>query len=276
MKIPELKSQYVWATIMILCYILPGFVPLGTPFPMSTTTMKIYNMIQALPDDSIVVIGGSGVFAFDLESSAGTIPAIKIMAQKHIKIVNLPLATEAVQLEKYLIDASRIEKKYGGTYEYGVDWIQLPYLAGAPGALVSFLNDIKRTCPTDVYGTPLDQMPLGQRLKDYKDIVLWICPHWDFVTIIQYVTGERKIPSVSFAQSAAYSTYSPYMMTYPDKVFMTNGFLGGAQMEYLVGMKGIGHAVIDGNQVFSAVFLIFVVLGNVTWLANKEKKEGKK
>lgn len=273
MKIPELKSQYIWATVMIICYIVPGFIPLGTSFPMSDTTIKIYNMLQDLPDDSIVVIGGSGVFAFDLESSAGTIPALRILAQKNIKIVNLPLSTEAVQLEKFLIDSSRIETKYGGTYEYGVDWIQLPYLAGAPGSLVSFLNDIHATCPTDVYGTPLDELSLGRRLTNYEDIVLWICPHWDFPTIVQYVTGERGIPSISFAQSAAYTTYSPYMMTYPDKVFMTNGFLGGAQMEYLVGMTGLGHAVIDGNQLFSLVFLFFVILGNLTWITNREEEE---
>jgi len=272
MKIPELKSQYIWATIMILCYVVPGFFPLGTPFPMSPVTENIYQLLQNLPDDSIVVIGGSGVFAFDLESSAGTIPALKIMAQKHIKIVNCPLSTEAVQLEKYLIDGSRIEKKYGGTYEYGIDWIQLPYLAGSPGSLVSFLNDVHKTCPTDVFGTPLSELPLGQRLHNYEDIVLWICPHWAFPDIVQYVTGERGIPSISFAQSAAYSTYSPYMMTYPDKVFMTNGFLGGAQMETLVGMKGLGHAVIDGNQVFSLVFLFFVILGNVTWIVNREEE----
>jgi hypothetical protein len=243
---------------------------------MSPTTLNIYNLLKNLPDDSIVVIGGSGVFAFDLESTAGTIPAVKLMAEKHIKFVNVPLATEAVQLEKYIIDGSRIEMKYGGTYEYGVDWIQLPYLAGAPGSLVSFLNDIKRTCPTDVLGTPLEQMTLGKRLTDYKCIALWICPHWDFPMIVQYVTGEKGINSISFAQSGAYSQYGPYMMTYPNKVFMTNGFLGGAQMETLVGMSGLGHAVIDGQQVFAAVFLLFVLLGNVTWLMNRNKEEKKK
>lgn len=274
MQIPELKSQYIWGTLIILCYIVPGVMPLNTAFPDSDTTTQIYNLIENLPDGSIVVIGGSGVFAFDLESSSGTIPCIQQMARKHIKILNVPLAVEAVQFEKYLIDSARIETKYGGEYVYGKDWIQFPYLAGTPGSLVAFLNDIQKTCPTDVYGTPLSQLELGKNLKDYTDIALWICPHWDFPTIVQYVTGERKIPSISFAQSGAYSQYGPYMSAYPGQVFMTNGFLGGAQYERLNGIKGLGHAVIDGNQVMSILFVIFVALGNVTWLTNR--KEDKK
>ena len=271
MQVPELKSQYIWATLIILCYIIPGIFPFNTAFPDSEVTTNIYNMIQNLPDGCTVVIGGSGVFAFDLESSSGTIPCLQQMAKKHIKILNVPLAVEAVQFEKFLITSARIETKYGGEYVYGKDWIQFPYLAGAPGSLVAFLNDIQKTCPTDVYGTPLSQLELGKNLKDYKDIALWICPHWDFPTIVQYVTGERKIPSISFAQSGAYSQYGPYMTAYPGQVFMTNGFLGGAQYERLNGVKGLGHAVIDGNQVMGILFVVFFVLGNLTWLSKRQE-----
>jgi hypothetical protein len=275
MKIPELKSQYIWATLMILAFIIPGIMPLNTNFPDSKTTTEIYNLIENLPEGSVVAIGGSGVFAFDIESSSGCIPAIQQMAKKHIKIINVPLAVEAVQFEKYLVDAAKVETKYGGEYVYGKDWIQFPYLAGTPGSLVAFLNDIHKTCPTDVYGTPLSETELGKQLIDYKDIDLWICPHWDFTTIVQYVTGERGIPSISFAQSGAYAQYSPYMAAYPGQVFMTNGYLGGAQYERLNGIKGIGHAVIDGCFVSSMLFIFFVVLGNVTWYSNKKEVEKK-
>jgi hypothetical protein len=272
MKIPDLKSQYVWLTVALLAYLIPGVFPLGTGFPMSDTTMEIYEIVKNLPEGSICAIGGSGVFAFDLESSAGTIPALKIMAENGVRIINVPLGTEAVQYEKFLIDASRIEKKYGGTLEYGKDWIQFPYIPGGSSGLVAFLEDIHTSCPVDVYGTPLDELPLGQELTNWEDIDLWICPHWGFPTIVQYVTGERGITSISFAQSGAYSTYSPYMMSYPGQVYMTNGFLGGAQMERLVGMKGLGHAAIDAYQVLSILFVVFVALGNATAFTTEEEE----
>lgn len=272
MKIPELKSQYIWITIAIICYIIPGIFPLGTSFPMSDTTTEIYDIINNLPEGSVVAIGGSGVFAFDLESSAGTIPAIKIMARNGVKIINVPLGTEAVQYEKFLIDASRVETKYGGTMEYGVDWIQLPYLPGQASALVSFLEDVESATKVDVYGTPLTDIPIMEHIQNWEDIDLWICPHWGFPLIVQYVTGERGITSISFAQSGAYARYSPYMMSYPGQVFMTNGFLGGAQMELLVGMKGLGHAAIDAYQLLSVVLVGFVILGNLTMYTSNEEE----
>ena len=97
-------------------------------------------------------------------------------------------------------------------------------------------------------------------------------PTLGFPTIVQYVTGERGIISISFAQSGAYSTYSPYMMSYPGQVYMTNGFLGGAQMERLVGMKGLGHAAIDAYQVLSILFVVFVALGNATAFTTEEEE----
>ncbi|MBS7637590.1 hypothetical protein KEJ49_01690, partial [Candidatus Bathyarchaeota archaeon] len=69
MKVPELKSQYIWVFIFLL-YLIPVFFPIGAPFQMSEITIEIYKYIDKLPPGSIVVIGGAYVFAFDLESSA--------------------------------------------------------------------------------------------------------------------------------------------------------------------------------------------------------------
>jgi hypothetical protein len=62
-------------------------------------------------------------------------------------------------------------------------------------------------------------------------------------------------------------------MSYPGQVYMTNGFLGGAQMEQLVGMKGLGHAAIDAYQVLSLLFVVFVALGNATMYTADEGDE---
>lgn len=271
-KMPELKSGYIWGVVLLI-YIITALRPIGAPIPMSDITVEIYNLIDSLPEGSIVCIGGSGAFAFDLESSAATIPAIKHMARKGLRLVNVPLRTEAVQFEKYCVDAARVDKKFGGPWEYGKDWVQLPYIPGEDVALVSFLADVHATVSTDVYGTPLDEIPLMRELRNHEDIALWICPHWRFYYIVRYATGEHDIPSIYFAQSAGYATYSPYMMAYPGKVFMTNGWLGGAQYEKLMDMPGVGQAAIDSYAVLSAVFVAFVVLGNIRMLSTLREEE---
>jgi len=275
-KVPELKSQYIWAVLLVV-YLFTAIQPIGAPFQMSDATIKAHDVIESLPPKSIVAMGGSGVFAFDLESSAAQIAAIIQMARKGLRLVAVPLGTEAVQFEKYCIDAALVDKKFGGPWTYGVDYVVLPYLAGGSAALVSFLTSVRSQVSTDVKGTPIDQLPIMNDFRSYKDIALWTCPHRDFPIIARYVTGERGIPSIAFAQAAAYSLYAVYMMIYPDKIWMTNGFLGGAQYEDLEGISGLGHAAIDSYAIISAVVIAFIVLGNIRLLSTlgDEKEEVK-
>lgn len=272
LRIPELRSEYIWL-ILIIGFLIPAVNPLGSPFPVSDVTVKIYNMIEALPEGSIIIMGGSGVFAFDLESSAGMISCIKQMARLKLRLVTLPLGTEAAQFEKYCIDAARVDEKFGGPWKYGEDYVLLPYLPGGSAALVAFLGDVHGTISLDLAGTPIEQLPLMNDLRDYNDIAVWICPHWGFVTIIRYVTGEFDITSISFAQSSAYAFFSPYMAAYPGKVYMTNGYLGGAQYEKLNEIKGLGHMVIDSYLIVSILIIAFVVLGNLTLLIGVKEED---
>lgn len=275
MEIPELKRQYVWA-IVLLVFISAVLFPINAPFPMSDITVQIYNEINSLKPGQIVVVGGAWDFAFDLESSAAMIPALRQLATRHVKIVFAPFAVESVQFEKYCMVASGIDSAQGGPYKYGVDWVQFGYIPGLPAAMVGFLNDVHSAVPTDVYGTPDAKIPLLQNFTSWKDITLWICPHWSFDVVVRYCTADHGIPAIYFAQSAAYAAYSPYMQAYPGKVWMTNGYLGGAQYENLMHTTGVGHAAINAYYLLSAVFVVIIILGNVTMLTKMRKKEEKK
>lgn len=271
-EIPELRSEYIWV-LALICFLIPAVRPFGAPFAMSSVTVEIYEIIDDLPEGSIVVMGGSGVFAFDLESSAGQIACTKQLASKGLRLVSFPLGTESAQLHKFIIDAARVDEKFGGPWKYGVDYVQLPYTPGGSAALVNFLEDAHSTVPLDIRGTPIDELPLMDDFHDYNDIAVWMCPHWGFVTIIRFCTAQYDLTSISFAQSAAYAFFSPYMAAYPGKVFMTNGYIGGAQYEQLVGIKGLGHKVVDSYSLISILIPALVVLGNVTMFFKMKEEE---
>lgn len=257
----------------MLVYIVTCTIPIGAPFEMSDITIEIYEFIDALPEGSVVFIGGSAVFAFDLESSAALIACLKHMARNNLRIVCAPFGVEAVQFHKYCIDASGVMKDRGGDWEYGVDYVQLPYLPGGAAAYVALMENIHTAVATDVAGTPLNDLPLMQEVLNHEDIDAWICPHWAFDMIVRYVIAERDIPGIYFAQAAAYANYVPYMMAYPGKCWMTNGFLGGAQYEKLEGVPGLGCAVVDSYAVMSVVYVGFIILGNITMLQSGDEEE---
>lgn len=271
-KVPELKSQHIWAFCLIL-YLIPVVIPIGSPFQISEITLKIYNIIENLPEGSIIVMGGSGVFAFDYEPGAAMIASIRQMAKNKLRLVGIPLGTESLQLHKYVVDTAKVLQQDGGPWKYGVDYVQLPYIPGGDAALVRLLTGVQSVVTVDANGIPLENLPLMKDFRSYKDITLWICPHWGYPSIVRYVTGERGVPSVMFAHAYSYTVYAPYMMIYPDKVWMTNGFLGGAQYEKLVGYKGLGHAAVDSYTLISVAYVFFVLLGNITLLTKVKKEE---
>lgn len=272
MKIPELKTEHIFVAVMI-SYLFVGLVPMGFPFGMSEITVEIYELVENLPPGSIIIQGGSGVFAFDLESAAAMIACIKQLERNDLKLVNIPFGVEAVQFQKYCVDSARVDESFGGTWEYGVDWVQLPYIPGGSAALISLLDDVHGTVETDVYGTPLSELPIMDDLRSWEDIDLWTCPHYGYSMIVQFVTVEKDIPSINFAQTSCYIDWSPMMAAYPGKIYLTAGFLGGAQYEKLMDLKGLGHAAMDGYGIIFLVYLVAIVLGNITMYAKRGKEE---
>jgi hypothetical protein len=272
-RIPELKSQYVWI-VVLLVYISTGFIRLGSPFQMSQATLDAYNYIEGLQPGGICMLAGGNVFAFDLESTSGQIAAIKQIAGKGLRLVSLPLGIEGIAVHKYCIDAAHVDQKYGGPWKYGIDYAILPYTPGGYATVVAFLTNVWATVFTDIYGTPLSQIPIFNDLHSYKDIVCWFQPHWAAEGYTPYVIGQFGITFIYFSQAGGYLPASVYMNVYPGKFFVTNGFLGGAQYEKLVGAPGLGYAAVDSYTLLSAVVLVFVVLGNLTLLSSiREEKE---
>lgn len=272
MRIPELKVQYIWV-IVLIGYLIPSFVPLGMEPRISEITKTVYDTIESLPPGSIVMCGGGGVFAFDLESSAGLIPALQQMARLKLRVVFYPMWIETMQFSKYCVDTTRVDQKYGGPWKYGTDYVILPYIPGNEVGLTAFLKNPHGTVSTDYAGIPISQLPLMNDLNSSKDIALWICAQWDGVTILRYVTGEFGIKVLWFAQSSAFAAFNPYMQIYPGKVYITNGVLGGTQYETLVGTTGLGHAALDSNAIFMIMFIGFILAGNLTLIYGKSKKE---
>lgn len=271
-RLPEIKSQYIWAVVLI-SYVFTAVVPLGSPFSVYDTTLEAYNFMEKLPKGSICVMGGSSVFAFDLESSASMIACLRQMARNGLRLVNIPLAVESTQYERYCVDAARVDSKYGGPWKYGVDWVQLPYIPGGDPSLIQLLTDVRSIVKTDVYGTPFDNLPIMKDFRNYKDITVWVCPHYGITSIFRYVTGERRIPTVHFSQAAGFTGSYGYRTVFPGLVYVTNGWTGGAGYEKLMGYSGVGSSTVDGYSLLSVEFLVFVVLGNATMLYGKRKEE---
>jgi len=273
LRIPEVRSEYIWAITFIL-FIIPIVRPLGTEVEMTPMTLEIYNRIQALPPGSILVTGGNGIFSFMLENSPATIACLKQMARQHLRIVNVPLGIENPPFFKYCIDAAGVDESVGGPWKYGRDYVALPYLPGGESTRILFLKDVKQTVNTDIYGTPISQIPLMNDVKDASSFAYWIdSSGTDIPSLVRTSIAMYNLPVIGFTHAYYYSVYTPYLAMYPGKIWLTNGIIGGAQYETLMNIKGLGHSGIDTYQLVSIYFYALFILGNIVMHFGKKEEE---
>jgi hypothetical protein len=271
--LPEIRSEYIWAITFIL-FIAPMLYPLGTKVEMTQMTLDIYNNIQALPSGTILITGGAGVFSFMLECSAAYIAFIKQAARQHLRLVNLPLGVENVPYFQYCIDAAGVDQSKGGPWKYGTDYVALPYLAGGDATRISFLQDVKKTVNTDVFGTPISDLPLMNDVKNSKNFAYWIdSTGTDIPSLARYSIGQFQLPVIGFIHAYYYAVYTPYLAMYPGKIWFTNGIVGGAQYETLMGYSSLGHTGMDTYQIVSVYFFVLFALGNIVMYSGRKKEE---
>jgi hypothetical protein len=272
-RIFEIKSEYIWAIAFILV-VIPLMFPIGTKVEMSPMTKEIYDNIQDLPSGTIVVTGGPGVFSFMLENAPAFIACIKQMAQQELRLVNIPLGTENIPFFQYCITAAGVDEAQGGPWKYGEDYVSLPYLPGYSSGLVAFLNDVHKTIATDIKGTPLSEITLMQDVTDASSFAYWIdCSGYFVPNLARFAIGQYDLPVIGFIHAYYYAVYGPYLAMYPGQIWFTNGVIGGAQYEALMGFKGLGHSSVDAYQLISIYYYVLFILGNVVLYIQKGGEE---
>ena len=269
-KILDIRREWIWAISFILI-ILPMVVPVHVPITINTSTQRIYEYVQNLPDGSVIVSGGSGQWAFIYETSAAFMAFLTQIKSKNVKLIIFPLSTDSLMFEPWAIRVVGLDK----VKEYGKDWVVLNYVPGGTSiTLPAFMKDIKALCPTDVYGTPLSQLSLFDNVNSYKDIALWVdCGANSIPSLARYV-APFKTPIIGFVHSDYYPMFQPYKAAGQVYEF-TNGIRGGAEYEKLVNYTpwNLGTVTMDGYQFMSIYVLILVVLVNVGMELKRERTQ---
>jgi hypothetical protein len=259
--------------LLLIAFIIPMVRPIGFPIPISEESRIWYNTIEALPQGSVILI--------DFGYSGGGEPELGPMAvavYNHIfKRGGLKAIAMSTSLEGPLLwDKAMAEidpARYGA--EYGVDYINIGYIAGTETAMAAVGKDLRATMSTDYKGVSLDQYTIMQGINSAADFDLLIC----------YTTGGDQ------SEGWVRQWYTPYRVPYlcsvlammvPTMLPYRNAgqivaLLAGAtsgQMESLVKVPARGIKSADVITVTHILVLAFVVIGNVAYYASKATRRG--
>lgn len=270
-KISTLHRQWIFALVW-LTVIIPLVIPMT--FPISTTpeVQALFDTVQALPDSSNVIL------TFDLwpNALAETEPmahaALHHLFRKHCKVItvaNIPLGGPSV--------AERVTRSVAAEHGkvYGVDFVNLGYKANYVSVMRGMASSIESIYPTDNSGTPLSELPLMQRVKNYDSIAFIFvtadnatCDYW-----ISIVNAQFRIP----IGAGVTSVMAPKLYAYIGSGQLTGlmgGMKGAAEYEQLIGKPALAVTGMGIQSLVHFLLIILIALGNIGYfvLRRAEKK----
>ena len=261
-------DQRILYWLLASLLILPYLVTVGFPLPLSPMTQEFYNYIDELEPGSVVLYSsdsGPG----GLPEMEGSIVAVsRHLASKDLKVIIIAVWTPAAALVN--------DEKISGAFravgkEYGVDYVNCGFLPGGEGAVATLANDFSGLILTDYYGTPMTDLPIMDGIHNAEDFDLIIAngfPDWLYMRQDWVPKFERTLISMKSAGGA-----TEIMGMYPHQTkAILGGARAGAEYEVLIKQPGVAKKGIESLTFGVIAFVVFIVLGNVSYVAYERGK----
>jgi hypothetical protein len=263
-RLAVLDSRIVYAAVF-LSILLPLWRPLGLSISVSQGTFDVYEVVDSLSQDDTVIVSPS----FAPSSEAEVYPQMEailrhLLARKaRVAFVNLNVEGR-MYAEKAM---TTLAPEFG--YNYGEDYVILPFTPGLETAVASISDDFLGTYERDAYGTPLTETGALAGIRSINDFALVV----DFNTgdtTIYYIqhAKPRGIPVIAGASGVTVPYLTPYLAT-GQLSGLIGGLRGAAEYETAIDNPGMALAAMDAQSLSHASILALIGLGNAAYFLAK-------
>lgn len=272
-KLEKIDRRWLYLAAVSLL-IVPFLVAIPMP-PGSTSpaTRGLYEAIESCPADKVVWINSTWDMSSRAECQAQLACLVRHLCRRRLRFVVTSVGNPfGPEFAEQIIEPIAAE----AGYVYGRDWVNLGFIqaVGGLGVVIDGLcRDLHKLRPEDVKGTPVDQIPLMQKVRSIRDISLVCCvtyapqPQW-----ISFVRGQHGTP-VGFA---CMSIMAPNYYTFLDSkqlCGMLVGNRGAAEYEALIDRPALGTKLIMAASFGNAIVILAALLGNLgMWAALRAGK----
>jgi hypothetical protein len=270
-KIANIDRRIIYILLVAVIFIVL-LRPVGLAIQVSSYTQKIYDYVNTVPEGSYMWLG----FDFDASNIPELLPSAKVMIRqafdRNIKIVAGGMWATAGDMASLAFDA--IAPEYPNK-KYGVDYINLGYRPGSSILLDQANQDAwKAFTGVDYYGQSFNSMPIMQgfrSMKDAKFIFACVGGSPGYPEYLKATTGPLNIPFMVACVSTDVSGVMTYILS-NQIISAFFGMKGGGEYETLYGKPGAATAGMDAQSFAHALIIIFIIVGNVGYLAGKRKQ----
>ncbi len=270
-KLLGMDRRWVYLTVAI-SVIFPMLVVIKFPVELTPEAEELYNAVQSLPDSSAVFLTFDYYPSTLAETEPMSIAALNQMFRKNMKVVTMttiPLGGPSI--------AERVTRKISAKYGkvYGVDYVNLGYKANYVAVLKGMGSSIESIYPSDNSGTPLKDLPLMQKVKNYSDIKFifivadnGIVDYW-----ISIVNAQYGVPVGAGMTAVMAPKMYPFVQA-KQLTGLLGGMKGAAEYEKLVNLEGTATRGMDAQSLVHLLIIFFVLVGNIAFFASRKKRKG--
>ncbi len=263
-RLADLDSRIVYAAVF-LSILLPLLWPLGLNVSVSQGTLDVYGLVDSLSQDDTVIVSPS----FAPSSEAEVYPQMEAMLRHLLaKRARLAFVNLNVEGRMYAERAmSTMAPEFG--YEYGEDYVILPFTPGLETAIASISDGFLETYERDAYGTPLRETGALAGIGSIDDFALIV----DFNTgdtTIYYIqhANPRGVPIIAGASGVTVPYLTPYLAT-GQLSGLIGGLRGAAEYETAIDHPGKALQAMDAQSLSHASILALIGLGNAAYFLAK-------
>jgi hypothetical protein len=279
------KSTRCEAIFRVLVYLLlaaaiivPFFVPdwaTASIRTFGTPTADLYDTIQALPPDSLVLVAfdydPGNIGEMDLQANA----LVRHLMQRRAQIIAISTLETGPQIAQRVLDNAA---RAAGNYAYGTNYLNLGYLAGQEAGLRQLAATGLVPTTTDyLYRRPLAQYADLARAQNWRNVALIIELAGSSEALQKWM--EQVQPRVNVKIVAGVSASAePRARAYREAQQLSalmSGLMGAAQYEVLANQRGLAVISVGAQNAANLVFIALIVIGNLVFLFSRGRGKAK-
>ena len=258
--------------LIFLGVFFPLLWPMGMPVETTQPVKNIYNAIEDMdPDREAVMMSVDYDPSVEPEIFPMHVALLRHCFSRGIPVVMICLQAPGVGLGELALREAT--EQYPDVVK-GEDYCYLGFKPGPTPVMLRIGEGIAGAFPTDYSGTPVEEIPLMDRVKTYDDIALVISLAGNTLPELwisnAYVTYGQKIAAGVTAVMAA--DFYPWLQT-GQLIGLLGGLKGAAEYESLIEFKDRATKGMDAQSMVHVLIILFIVIGNLGYFMTRKKTE---
>jgi hypothetical protein len=265
--IDQVDRRVIYVMVLV-GLMLPLVWPLGLPVGLSPVTRQAFDLIERLQPGDIAIISPDFTPGTEAENLSQTVAFVHHLMRRRVRIIGLALVPDGIiYAERVLLD---LAPKYG--YEYGRDFVIMPWKAGGESLVVAMGRDFQGTYPEDFRGRPTRGTLVDDvvSIRDV-DVIISIVTGESMTWYIRQIQAVHGVPVTGGATAVVVPTVMPFIAA-GQLIGVLTGLKGAAEYELLIGVPGVATAGMDAQTLSHLITMAFILLGNVAYLYKRKNR----